>query len=78
MNINDLLTNNKLAIKIVAALCYVVLLWLNRKFNLGMTKDDIQSAAFVDGSFIIGIALHKTPTPDAPDPGGTPTLKGSA
>ena len=73
-NLSDLLAGNKLVIKIVASLVGVGLLWANRKFNIGMTTDDIHAAAAIDAAFILGVALHKpnAPTPAAPasgDPG---------
>lgn len=75
LNLNDLLSSNKLAIKIVAAVVGFALVWANRHFNLGMSDTDIHAAAAIDAGLIIGIALHKpTPpaaAPSAPSPMGT-------
>lgn len=72
VNVNDLISDNKLLIKILAIVLGVVGIWANNKFHLGFTPDEVKSAAAMDAAFILGLAIHKTP-PDAPAAPSTPS-----
>jgi len=59
LNVNDLISDNKLSIKVLAMLLGIVGIWANNKFHLGFTPEEVKGAAALDAAFILGLAMHK-------------------